>query len=163
FLASDSNFLGGARMARTDIPSVFFVAAALAAYLVGRANGRAVWFCASGAALAAAMLCHGNAFWAAPILLAWFLADFGRRAFRVPFGYAFLAGVLGTLGPYLAIVLARWRDVQEQIGNFAGDRVPGWRPSFIWHQVLAEGSRYRDWYFGLVTNAVPNPLLWVFQ
>jgi len=36
FLALDSNFLGGARNARTDIPSVFFATAALAAYLLGR-------------------------------------------------------------------------------------------------------------------------------
>src|ERR1700704_5229249 len=35
FLALDSNFLGGVRNARTDIPSVFFATAALAAYLLG--------------------------------------------------------------------------------------------------------------------------------
>jgi hypothetical protein len=29
--------------------------------------------------------------------------------------------------------------------------------------MVLEIQRYRDWYFGLVTSAVPNPLLWVFK
>ena len=163
FLAADSNFLGGVRNARTDIPSVFFVALALCAYVVGRERSQARWFVASGAAVGLAMLCHGNAFWVAPILLAWYLHDYGRRALTAPFGYAFLGGLLLTFGPYLAIVVVRWAEVQRQIGNFAGDRVPGWRPAFLLQQAMLEAQRYRNWYFGLVTNAVPNPLLWAFQ
>ena len=163
FLAADSNFLGGVRNARTDIPSVFFVALALCAYLIGRERSRAGWFAASGAAVGLAMLCHGNAFWIAPILLVWYLRDYGRRALTAPFGYAFLGGLLLTFGPYLAIVAMRWADVRTQIGNFAADRVPGWRPAFLIQQVMLEAQRYRNWYFGLVTNTVPNPLLWAFQ
>jgi 4-amino-4-deoxy-L-arabinose transferase-like glycosyltransferase len=163
FLALDSNFLGGARNARTDIPSVFFATAALAAYLAGRERSRGIWFAVSGASLGIAMLVHGNAFWVAAILLVWYLMDYGRRALSVPFGYWFLGGVLITFGPYLAVVLARWHDVQVQIGNFAGGRVPAWRPSVVLHQAALELQRYRGWYFGLVTNAVPNPLLWAFQ
>jgi hypothetical protein len=71
--------------------------------------------------------------------------------------------MLLTFGPYLAVVLTRWRDVQLQVGNFAGDRVPAWQPSIIWHEMTLEIGRYRGWYFGLVTSAVPNPLLWMFQ
>lgn len=163
FLAADSNFLGGVRNARTDIPSVFFVTAALATYVVGRQRSNIWWFAASGASLGLAMLCHGNAFWAGAILLWWYLLDYRWRALQVRFGYGFLAGLLATFGPYLIVVAARWPDVQVQIGNFAGDRVPGWQPAFIWHQMTLEAGRYRNWYFGLVTNAVPNPLLWAFQ
>lgn len=163
FLAADSNFLGGVRDARTDIPSVFFVVVAFAAYARGQRRGETSWFVVSGAALGLAMLCHGNAFWAGLILLAWFLLDYGRRALRVPFGYAVDAGWLLTFGPYLAMVIVRWRDVQVQIGNFAADRIPGWRPSFLFQQVLREPDRYRSWYFGLVTGEVPEPLLRVFQ
>jgi 4-amino-4-deoxy-L-arabinose transferase-like glycosyltransferase len=163
FLAADSNFLGGVRNARTDIPSVFFVTAALAAYLAGRQRSSAWWFGASGASFGLAMLCHGNAFWAGAILLCWYLLDYRARAHRVRFGYALAAGLLATFGPYLIVVATRWADVQVQIGNFAGDRVPGWRPLFIWEQMTLEAGRYRNWYFGLVTNAVPNPLLWAFQ
>jgi 4-amino-4-deoxy-L-arabinose transferase-like glycosyltransferase len=163
FLAADSNFLGGVRNARTDIPSVFFVALALCAYVIGRERSRAGWFVASGAAVGVAMLFHGNAFWLGPILLVWYLRDYGRRALTAPFGYAFLGGLLLTFGPYLAVVAMRWADVRTQIGNFAGDRVPGWRPAFLLQQVMLEAQRYRNWYFGLVTNAVPNPLLWAFQ
>jgi 4-amino-4-deoxy-L-arabinose transferase-like glycosyltransferase len=163
FLALDSNFLGGARNARTDIPSVFFVAAALAAYVIGRERSRKLWFAVSGAALGVAMLVHGNAFWAGVILLVWYLMDYGRRSLVVPFGYTFIAGLLLTFGPYLAVVLARWADVQVQINNFAGNRVPPWRPSEILRQAALEIQRYRGWYFGLVTNTVPNPLLWAFQ
>ena len=163
FLALDSNFLGGARNARTDIPSVFFVAAALAAYVIGRERGRGSWFALSGASLGAAMLVHGNAFWAGAILLAWYLMDYGRRALVLSFGYWFLGGLALTFGPYFAVVLARWSDVQLQIGNFAGDRVPAWQPSIILHEAALEIQRYRNWYFGLVTSTVPNPLLWAFQ
>jgi 4-amino-4-deoxy-L-arabinose transferase-like glycosyltransferase len=163
FLATDSNFLGGVRDARTDIPSVFFVVVAFAAYARGQRRAATSWFVVCGAALGLAMLCHGNAFWAGLILLAWFLLDYGKRSLRVPFGYAIDAGWLLTFGPYLAMVIVRWRDVQVQIGNFAADRVPGWRPSFLLQQVLREPDRYRSWYFGLVTGEVPEPLLRVFQ
>src|SRR5438093_3136319 len=162
-LALDSNFLGGVRNARTDIPSVFFVTAALAAYLVGRERPRSAWFVLSGASFGVAMLCHGNAFWVGAILLAWFVLDDRRRLLTVPFGYSFLAGLLLTFGPYLAVVLMRWSDVQEQVANLAGDRVPGLSPAFVLHQMARELERYRYWYFGLVTNSVPNPLLWVFK
>ena len=163
FLAVDSNFLGGVRDARTDIPSVFFVVGALAAYVRGRRRSQPIWFVVSGASLGLAMLCHGNAFWAGIVLLAWYLVDYRREALRRPFGYAVVAGWAIAFGPYLAVVIARWHDVQVQIGNFAADRVPGWRPSFLWHQVLREPERYRSWYFGLVTSEVPDPLLRVFQ
>ena len=109
------------------------------------------------------MLCHGNAFWAGLILAAWYILDYGARALVVPYGYAVAGGLALTFGPYLGMVLVRWHDVQEQIGNFAADRVPGWRPSFVLHQITLEAERYRGWYFGLVTNTVPNPLLWAFQ
>jgi len=163
FLAVDSNFLGGVRDARTDIPSVFFVVGAFAAYVRGRRRADTRWFAIAGASLGLAMLCHGNAFWAGLILLAWFLLDYGRRALRLPFGYGVVGGWLITFGPYLAMVIARWGDVKVQIGNFAADRVPGWRPAFLWQQVLREPERYRSWYFGLVTSEVPEPLLRAFQ
>jgi 4-amino-4-deoxy-L-arabinose transferase-like glycosyltransferase len=163
FLALDSNFLGGVRDARTDIPSLFFAVGAFAAYVRGRGTGTTIWFLCAGASLGLAVLCHGNAFWAGLILVAWFFLDYQRRAPRLPYGYAVLAGVLLTLGPYLAVVLARWTEVQGQIANFAADRVPGWRPSFVLQQVLREAERYRGWYFGLVTALVPNPLLRFFQ
>jgi hypothetical protein len=163
FLALDSNFLGGVRDARTDIPSVFFVVAAFAAYVRGRRVAKTMWFLCAGASLGLAVLCHGNAFWAGLILLAWFLLDYGRRALVVPYGYGVLAGLLLTLGPYLAIVIARWADVQLQIANFAADRIPGATPSFVLQQVMREADRYRGWYFGLVTASVPNPLLRLFQ
>lgn len=163
FLALDSNFLGGVRSARTDIPSVFFVAGAFAAYVRGRRLSRPFWFAVSGASLGLGVLCHGNAFWAGLILLAWYVVDYGRDVFVLPYGYALIAGALVTFGPYLAVVLWRWSDVQAQIANFAADRVPGWRPSFVVQQILRESERYRGWYFGLVTAIVPNPLLRVFQ
>lgn len=163
YLLSDSNFLGGVRNARTDIPGVFFIALALWLFLVGRDRGRARWYFGSGAASGLAVLCHGNAYWVGLILLAWYLIDHGRGALTRPHGYAYAAGVLAAVAPYLIIVALNWSEVQQQIGNFAGDRVPGWRPSFIWQQIQAEPERYRNWYFGLVTNVVPNPLLAVFQ
>jgi 4-amino-4-deoxy-L-arabinose transferase-like glycosyltransferase len=162
-LALDSNVLGGMRSARTDAPSIFFVVCAFAAYLRGQRLSRPLWFAVCGACLGVAMLCHGNAFWAGIILLAWFLIDYGRRALSVPFGYAVIGGWALTCGPYLAVAIARWSDVQVQIGNFAADRVPGWRVSFVVQQMQREMERYRGWYFGLITADVPNPLLWAFQ
>jgi hypothetical protein len=101
FLATDSNFLGGVRYARTDIPSVFFVVLACAAYLRGVHRSRTVWFMGAGVAI----LCHGNAVWAAVMLLAWYLLDHGRRAPLLLSGYAMIGGGLLTLGPYLAVVV----------------------------------------------------------
>jgi len=163
FLAVDSNFLGGARNARTDVLSVSFVAAALAAYVVARGKSNRWVFALGGASLGIAMLVHGNAFWAGVILFAWYLLDYGAAGFRKPEGYWFAGGLLATFGPYVAVVLARWHDVQVQVGNFAGDRVPSWQPSAILQHAAQEIERYRGWYFGLVTNRVPNPLLWTFQ
>ncbi len=163
FLALDSNFLGGARSARTDMPSVFFAAAALGAYVVARRRARGGWFALSGACVGAAVLVHGNAFWVGLILLAWYLLDYGPAGVAMSAGYWFLGGLLVTFGPYLAVVVTRWHDVQVQIGNFAADRVPAWRPAAIWHAITLEGARYHDWYFGLVTSTVPNPLLWLFR
>ena len=163
FLALDSNFLGGARSARTDIPSVFFVAGAFAAYLAGRRRSRTIWFAASGASLGLAMLCHGNAFWAGLILLAWYVLDYRRRIFVLPYRIRHRRRLAVDMRSVLAVVLWRWRDVQGQVANFAADRVPGWQPSFVVHQIAMEAERYRGWYFGLVTAIVPNPLLWAFQ
>lgn len=163
FLAADSNFLGGVRDARTDIPSLFFVVCAFAAYVRARGRSDVSWFVVAGGSLGLAMLCHGNAFWAGLILLAWYFLDYGRRSLRLPFGYGVIAGWLIAFGPYLGMVIARWHEVQVQIGNFAADRVPGWRPSFLLQQMLREPERYRGWSFGLVTAAVPEPLLRAFQ
>jgi 4-amino-4-deoxy-L-arabinose transferase-like glycosyltransferase len=163
FLAIDSNFLGGVRNARTDIPSVFFVVLAFTTYLRGVSRSQPVWFMCAGASLGLAILCHGNAFWAGVILLAWYVLDYGRRAPVLRYGYAMIGGGLLTFGPYLAVVLMRWSDVHLQIATFAADRVPGWQPGFIISRMLLEAQRYRGWYFGLVTSVVPNPLLRAFQ
>ena len=163
FLALDSNFLGGVRNARTDIPSVFFIVMAFAAYLRGVRLASTRWFGCAGASLGLAMLCHGNAFWAGLIVVVWYLIDYGRRGLTMRYGYAVAGGFLLTFGPYLAVVLAHWPEVRTQIGNFAADRVPGWQPSFIAGRMIEEVERYRGWYFGLVTSVVPNPLLRIFQ
>ena len=163
FLLSDSNFLGGARMARTDIPAVFFVATSLWCFVVGRDTTRVRWYVVSGLCTAAAILCHGNSFWIAVILCVWYLIEHGRASFLRPQGYAYAAAALVGLSPYLAVVAMDRHEVAVQIASFAGDRVPGWQPSFILQQIGLEAARYRDWYFGLVTDTVPNPLLRVFQ
>ena len=163
FLLSDSNFLGGARMARTDIPAVFFVSVSLWCFVIGREKAGARWYVASGLCTAGAILCHGNSFWIAIILGVWYLIEHGRNAFLKPQGYAYAAAALAGLSPYLAVVALDRHEVAVQIASFAGDRVPGWQPSFLWQQIGLEAARYRDWYFGLITDTVPNPLLRVFQ
>jgi 4-amino-4-deoxy-L-arabinose transferase-like glycosyltransferase len=162
-IASDSNFLGGVRNARTDIPALFFVTLALWLFLRGRHARHVWWHVASGLATGAAMLCHANSYWVALILLTWYLVDHAKRWWKVPAGYAYSLGVLAALAPYLAVIAIYWDEFQRQLAVFAGDRVPGTNASFVWQQVLREPERYRGWYFGLVTNDVPNPLLWTFQ
>jgi hypothetical protein len=71
--------------------------------------------------------------------------------------------VLLGLAPYLVIVAMNADDLSVQIQRFAADRVPGWRLSFLLEQIRLEPQRYRDWYFGLITDTVRNPLLRVFQ
>ena len=161
FLAADSSFLGGARDARTDIPSLFFAALAIGLFVRGR-DGRWRWFVASGAATGAAMLCHGNAYWVAVTLLLCYLVDHWRRPFAIN-GWAYLIGFMAVFGPYVVVLLTHAAEFQKQLGNFAGDRVPGLSPAFVWQQITRERDRYRDWYFGLVTSLVPNPLLRLFQ
>jgi len=161
FLAADSSFLGGARDARTDIPSLFFAALAIGFFVRGR-DGRWPWFVASGALTGAAMLCHGNAYWVAVTLLLCYLVDHWRRPFAMN-GWAYLVGFAAVFGPYVAVLLTHAAEFQKQLGNFAGDRVPRLSPAFVWRQIAREPDRYRDWYFGLVTSLVPNPLLRLFQ
>lgn len=161
FLAADSSFLGGARDARTDIPSLFFAALAIGFFMRGR-DRRWPWFVASGAATGAAMLCHGNAYWVAFTLLLCYLVDHWRRPFAIN-GWAYLLGFATTFGPYVAVLLTHAAEFRKQLANFAGDRVPGLSPTFVWQQIAREPERYSGWYFGLVTSLVPNPLLRLFQ
>jgi len=163
FLAADSNFLGTARSARTDMPAVFFASAALACYVIGRERSRAVWLCLSGVSAGLAVLCHGNGIWVVIVLGIWLAVDLGRRLFVS--SRAFLVGAAAalTVTPYLAIVLTNIGEVRRQINAFVAERVPFYRPSQLLTQMSREVERYRDWRFGLVTNAVPDPLLWVFQ
>jgi 4-amino-4-deoxy-L-arabinose transferase-like glycosyltransferase len=160
-LATDSSFLGGARDARTDIPAVFFAAVAIMLFVRAR-DGRTSLYAASGAATGAAMLCHGNAYWVAVTLFGCYLVDHWRRPFAAA-GWAYLAGVAAALAPYVAIVVANAAEFQRQLRNFALDRVPGASPAFVWQQVLREPERYAGWRFGLVTSAVPNPIVWCFR
>jgi len=163
FLATDSNFLGGARDARTDMPAVFFASLALLLFLRARQRSGSWWFLASGAATGAAILCHANCYWVGVILFLWYLVDHGRRPLTAPAGWAYLAGLAMMLGPYIAILVRNWTEFQFQVNKFAADRVPGLSLPFVWQQVLREPERYRGWYFGLVTSFVPNPLLRSFQ
>jgi hypothetical protein len=160
-LATDSNFLGGARDARTDMPALFFAALAILLFLRMR-DTRARWFAASGVATGLAMLCHGNAYWVAVTLFVCYLVDYGRRPFASN-GWAYLAGVAASFGPYVAILFANRGEFQAQLRDFAGDRVPGLSPAFVWQQVVREPVRYAGWSFGLITSSVPNPLLRSFQ
>jgi 4-amino-4-deoxy-L-arabinose transferase-like glycosyltransferase len=164
FLAADSNFLGNARTSRTDMPSVFFAALALYCFLRARDSAGRGWHFASGASAGAAMLCHGNAYWAVLVIGLWYVITYGvPRVLTTPPAYLFAGGLALTFGPYVAIVMANWTEVKVQIGNFAGDRAPSLSPSVTWSHIAREGERYRNWYFGLITNDVPNPLLWAFQ
>ena len=163
FLATDSNFLGGARDARTDIPAVFFASLALLLFLCGRPRRSWWWFLSSGVATGAAILCHANCYWVGIILFLWYLVDHGRRPLTAPAGWAYLGGLAIMLGPYVAILVRNWAEFQLQVNTFAADRVPGLSLPFVWQQVLREPERYRGWYFGLVTSLVPNPLLRSFQ
>jgi 4-amino-4-deoxy-L-arabinose transferase-like glycosyltransferase len=124
FLLSDSNFLGGARMARTDIPAVFFAASALWLFLVGRDRRRSRWFFTSGLATAAAILCHGNSFWVVVILGIWYFVEYAPRSFARQEGAAYVGGVLLGLAPYLVIVAMNADDLSVQIQRFAADRCP---------------------------------------
>jgi len=163
FLAADSNFLGTARSARTDMPAVFFAAAALACYVIGRERPHTKWFCLSGASAGLAMLCHGNAIWVALVLAVWLAIDLGRRLLVSSRTYLVAGAAAATVAPYVAIVLANIGEVRRQIDAFVAERVPFYQPSQVLVQMSREVERYRNWGFGLVTNAVPNPLLWVFQ
>src|SRR5262249_36066282 len=106
-LATDSNFLGISRFARTDGPAVLFAALALLLFLRGRANGRRLPLAGSGCAAGVAMLCHANCYWVVLVLGVWHLLVYGRR-FIVP-GIVSSIGFALSFGPYLALILA-WRE-----------------------------------------------------
>jgi 4-amino-4-deoxy-L-arabinose transferase-like glycosyltransferase len=163
FLAADSNFLGTARDARTDMPAVFFAACALTCYASGRERPRAGWWCLSGVSAGLAMLCHGNAFWVAIILGLWLAVDLGRRLLTTPRAYVIGGAMLLTLTPYLIVVVTHLNEVTRQVNTFVPERIPFFVPRQLAVEMVREIERYRTWYFGLVTNTVPNPLLWAFQ
>jgi len=160
FLATDSNFLGVSRFARTDGPAVLFAAMSLAWFLQGR-TGRARFLFGSGVAAGVAMLCHLNCYWVVVVLGVWHLQTYGRR-FLGP-ALVSAAGFAVGFGPYLLLILTRFKDFNAQLNIFASERVPSLSVSVIAHQIAREADRYRDWYFGLITNFTPNPLLTVFK
>lgn len=162
-LATDSNFLGVARMARTDAPSVMFVALGLALSLHGLRTSRLRYAFAGGIATGLAILCHANSYWVGVIVFFWYLVAFGWRLVQTPTAYAYAAGLAVSVGPYLAIVLFNIDEFNSQLHLFAIERVPGFSPAILWHQITQESIRYRDWYFGLITNQYPNYLLVAFQ
>jgi 4-amino-4-deoxy-L-arabinose transferase-like glycosyltransferase len=163
FIATDSNFLGIARMARTDAPSVMFVAFGLAFALHGLRASRPLHAFIGGLATGMAILCHANSYWVGVIVFLWYVAAFGWRVVMTPTAYAYAAGLSLTFGPYLALIALNWQDFNAQLQMFAIERVPGFSLSTLWFQISQEPLRYRDWYFGLITNATPNPVLRVFQ
>src|SRR5207302_3528570 len=142
---------------------VAFASLALLLFLVGRKRRRPAWFAASGAATGVAILCHANCYWVGIILFAWYLIDHWRQPLTASAGWAYLGGLTLTVGPYIVVLVRHWTEFQTQLADFAGDRIPGLSPSFVWQQFLREPERYRGWYFGLVTSNVPNPLLWSFR
>lgn len=162
-LATDSNFLGISRFARTDGPAVLFASLSLALFLRARARGgrRRLLF-GSGVAAGAAMLCHANCYWVVVVLAAWHVLVFGRR-FVMP-AIVSAAGFALSFGPYLAIVLTHRDEFVAQLNMFAIERVPSLQPAEIAAQVVRESERYRNWYFGLITDTASiNPILRVFQ
>jgi 4-amino-4-deoxy-L-arabinose transferase-like glycosyltransferase len=163
FMATDSNFLGIARMARTDAPSTMFVALALAAALYGLRTSRSRWAFAGGVATGMAMLCHANAYWVGLIVFFWYLASFGWRLVLVPSAYGYGAGLAASFGPYAAVIASYWNEFNAQLQMFAIERVPGFSLATLWLHISHEPARYRDWYFGLITNHLTNPVLWLFQ
>jgi 4-amino-4-deoxy-L-arabinose transferase-like glycosyltransferase len=162
-LASDSNMLGVVRMARTDAPAVFFVTVGLALGLRGLLGSRALTAFFGGLATGFAVLCHANSYWVGLIVLGWYLLAYGWRLVLVPSAYAYGAGVLLLLGPYLAIIATNLQEFRDQLERFAIERVPGLSPATIWFHVSQEPIRYRDWYFGLITQELASPILITFQ
>jgi hypothetical protein len=128
FLATDSNFLGVSRFARTDGPAVFFAAMSLAWFLKGRTSSR--WFLfGSGAAAGVAMLCHLNCYWVVVVLGLWHLQTYGRR-FLLP-ALVSASGFAAGFGPYLILILTRFKDFNAQLNIFASERVPSLSVSVI--------------------------------
>jgi hypothetical protein len=161
FLATDSNFLGVSRFARTDGPAVLFSVLALALFVRARKNGRLIPLFGAGAAAGAAMLCHLNCYWVVIVLGVWHLMVFGRR--MVWPAVVSSLGFFCTFGPYLAVVLTRREEFNAQLNQFAIERVPSLDVLTILRQAAHETERYRDWYFGLITDFTFNPLLRIFQ
>ena len=160
-LATDSNFLGVSRFARTDGPAVLFSALALTLFLISARSGRRLPLFASGAAAGVAMLCHANCYWVVVVIAAWHIQVFERRFIRPALVAAL--GFAVTFGPYLAMIVL-WRDdFNAQLNMFAIERVPSLNPSVILQYVAQEPERYRDWYFGLITDFSFNPILRLFQ
>jgi 4-amino-4-deoxy-L-arabinose transferase-like glycosyltransferase len=161
FLATDSNYLGVSRFARTDGPAVLFAALSLAWFLRGRRTDRARYLVGSGLAAGVAMLCHLNCYWVIVVLGAWHLQVYGRRFLRPALVSA--AGFAASFGPYLILILTRPQEFNAQLNTFASERVPSLSLTTIAHHVAREADRYRDWYFGLITDLSPNPLLALFK
>jgi 4-amino-4-deoxy-L-arabinose transferase-like glycosyltransferase len=160
-LATDSNFLGISRFARTDGPAVLFASLALALFLRARATGRRLPLFGAGIAAGIAMLCHANCYWVVIVLGVWHLLVYGRRFF-VPALVA-ASGFALSFGPYLAVILTRRDAFNAQLNMFAIERVPSLNLSTIASHVIHETERYRDWYFGLITDFSFNPVLILFQ
>jgi hypothetical protein len=109
------------------------------------------------------MLCHANSYWVGVIVFFWYLAAYGWRLVLVPSAYGYAAGLAVGFGPYAAVIATNWDEFNAQLQMFAIERVPGFSLATLWYHISHEPLRYRDWYFGLITNDITNPVLRLFQ
>ena len=161
-LITDSHFLGSVRMARPEAPSVLLGLAGLLVFLHGMERKSAALSGLGGLLCGVAALCHANALWAPLVALVWYAVALGRRFFvsRVGWSYGFGFALVGLA--YATALLIDRDDIARQIADNSG-RFPSLSLSPFLDRAAQEFGKYSYWYFGLITNATPNPILAVFK
>jgi len=161
-LVTDSHLLGQARMARPEAVSVFLALLALLVFLHALDRNNARLGVLAGILGGYAVLCHANALWGAFVALVWYVLTVRRRFFHSKVGWAYGLSLMGVLGAYTAVLLLHWDDAYRQLSWNSSRLV---RPSAdaIINNILSELPKYKDWYFGLITDLTPNPIVIVFQ
>ena len=161
-LITDSHFLGHVRMARPEAPSVLLGLAGLLVFLHGMERKSAALSSLGGLLCGVAALCHANALWAPLVALVWYAVALGRRFFvsRVGWSYGFGFALVGLA--YATALLIDREDIARQLANNSS-RFPSLSLSLFLDTAAQEFGKYSYWYFGLITDATPNPILAVFK
>lgn len=162
-LVSDNTFVERSRMVRNEYLAAMFALLAFYTFETAERRKQGWLYAASGVAAGAGVMTHTNVVYIIGAILVLMLLLHGWRAATSHAPYQFAGGALVVMAYEIIYDIIDYKNVMLQ---YHGDRAHFARlsSSGLWHNLLDEPSRYRDWFAGdLLFSGVPRTLQHLFQ